>query len=140
MILGPGLVFVAYPQALAKMPGAQLWAVIFFAMLLCLGIDSQFATVEVTVTTIKDAYGHWVRKYLKRHEVLVLLVCFVSFLLGIPNITKVNSSECDNSLTIILSMMTYLLNVKNLYLGWDILLSADGLLHSCNFSDVYRLL
>jgi len=85
---GPGLVFVAYPQALAKMPGAQLWAVIFFAMLLCLGIDSQFATVEVTVTTIKDAYGHWVRKYLKRHEVLVLLVCFVSFLLGIPNITK----------------------------------------------------
>lgn len=85
---GPGLVFVAYPQALSKMPAAQVWAAIFFAMLLCLGIDSQFACVEVTITTIKDAYGHWVRKYLKRHEVLVLLVCFVSFILGLPNIMQ----------------------------------------------------
>ena len=81
--------FVAYPQALSKMPVPQLWAVIFFAMLLCLGIDSQFATVEVIVTTVKDAYGRWVRLYLKRHEVLVLIVCSVSFLFGLPNIMEV---------------------------------------------------
>lgn len=87
--LGPGLVFVAYPAALSKMPFPQVWSVIFFAMLLCLGIDSQFATVEVIITSIKDAYGRWIRLNLKRHEILVLLVCMVSFVCGIPNIMQV---------------------------------------------------
>lgn len=40
-IAGPGLIFVVYPQALAKMPLAQMWAVMFFFMLLCLGLNSQ---------------------------------------------------------------------------------------------------
>lgn len=39
--LGPGLIFVIYPQAMAKMPAGQLWAVLFFFMLLCLGLNSQ---------------------------------------------------------------------------------------------------
>ncbi|KAK0088299.1 hypothetical protein PV326_004892, partial [Microctonus aethiopoides] len=38
---GPGLVFVVYPQALAKMPAPQLWAVSFFFMLVCLSLNSQ---------------------------------------------------------------------------------------------------
>ena len=67
----------------------MLWAVIFFAMLLCLGIDSQFATVEVVVTTIKDDYGSWIRRHLKRNEILVLLVCLVSLICGLPNIMQV---------------------------------------------------
>ena len=83
------MVFVAYPAALSKMPFPQVWSAIFFSMLLCLGIDSQFATVEVIITSIKDAYGRWIRLHLKRHEVLVLLVCIVSFICGIPNIMQV---------------------------------------------------
>lgn len=39
--IGPGLVFVVYPQAFANMPVSQLWSVIFFFMLLCLGLDSE---------------------------------------------------------------------------------------------------
>lgn len=38
---GPGLIFVVYTQALAKMPAPQMWAVMFFFMLLCLGLNSQ---------------------------------------------------------------------------------------------------
>ena len=38
---GPGLVFVVFPQALSNLPLPQIWAVIFFAMLVMLGVDSQ---------------------------------------------------------------------------------------------------
>lgn len=38
---GPGLIFVVYPQTMAKMPTSQLWAVFFFFMLICLALNSQ---------------------------------------------------------------------------------------------------
>merc|ERR1712004_223306 len=37
---GPGLAFIAYPQALARMPLPHLWSVLFFIMLFFLGLDS----------------------------------------------------------------------------------------------------
>ncbi|CAG0880902.1 unnamed protein product [Darwinula stevensoni] len=89
---GPELVFIVYPQALLKMPFHSVWAVCFFFMLLCLGLDSQveinFASVEVVVTSITDAYGSLVRRYIKKHELLVLLICILSFLCGLPNVTQ----------------------------------------------------
>ncbi len=81
---GPGLVFVVFPHALSQMPFPQLWSVIFFLMLLFLGIDSQFATVEVIITSIKD--GCHGMEFKIRHEVLVLLVCLASFICGIPHV------------------------------------------------------
>ncbi|KAK6638401.1 hypothetical protein RUM44_008830 [Polyplax serrata] len=83
---GPGLVFVVYPEAMAKMPASQLWAILFFMMLFCLGLNSQFAIVEVVVTAIQDGFPNWIRRNFGGHEVLVLAVCFVSFVLGLPNV------------------------------------------------------
>ena len=33
---------------------SQLWSAVFFCLVLFLGVDSQFATVEVILTSIKD--------------------------------------------------------------------------------------
>uniref|UniRef100_A0A8C7S3H0 Transporter n=1 Tax=Oncorhynchus mykiss TaxID=8022 RepID=A0A8C7S3H0_ONCMY len=86
---GPGLVFVVYPQAFATMPVAPLWAILFFFMLLCLGLDSQFAMVEVMATSLMDGFGGPLMKFLRHKEMLVLAVCSTAFLLGIPHVMQV---------------------------------------------------
>ncbi|KAK9881778.1 hypothetical protein WA026_017296 [Henosepilachna vigintioctopunctata] len=85
---GPGLIFVVYPQAIAQMPAANLWAILFFFMLLCLALNSQFATVEVVVTSIHDGFPGWIKKHLMCHEILVLVVCVISLIFGLPYVTK----------------------------------------------------
>ena len=41
---GSTLVFIVYPEAIATMPWAPVWAVFFFLMLLTLGLDSSVGT------------------------------------------------------------------------------------------------
>ena len=50
--LGPGLVFVVYPEGLAQMPAAPVWSVLFFLMMTTLGFSSQ---VGVPLTVDQNA-------------------------------------------------------------------------------------
>jgi len=74
---GPGLAFVAFPQALSLMPFAAFFSVLFFLTLLSLGIDSAFSLVEAVNATFLDT-----SKKLATKKV-AFYVCFVSFVLGI---------------------------------------------------------
>ncbi|KAJ8975940.1 hypothetical protein NQ317_010875 [Molorchus minor] len=68
---GPGLIFVVYPQTMAIMAASQVWSVFFFFMLLCLGLNTQFAIVEVVVTSVQDEFPIWMKKKILSHEILV---------------------------------------------------------------------
>ena len=45
--LGPGLVFIIYPESFNTLPGSQVFAFAFFFMLILLGIDSQVNLCEI---------------------------------------------------------------------------------------------
>uniref|UniRef100_A0A8D3DPI6 Transporter n=1 Tax=Scophthalmus maximus TaxID=52904 RepID=A0A8D3DPI6_SCOMX len=83
---GPGLAFIAYPRAVAMMPLPQLWAVCFFLMIIMLGLDTQFVSLEALMTSVTDLYPHLIRRG-HRRELLLLLVCIVCFLMGLVMVT-----------------------------------------------------
>ena len=83
---GPGLVFLTYPDLVLNLPGSVLWAVIFFIMLLVLGVDSEFCNVEALVTGIVD---NWPETLMKHRRLFTVALCGFMFLLGIPMVTEV---------------------------------------------------
>ncbi|CAH8464921.1 unnamed protein product [Dicrocoelium dendriticum] len=83
---GPGLAFVSYPQAITLLPGAAIWSVLFFLMLLTVGADSQFATMESVVSGLTDQFP----KTLGRHRALfTFIVCLVEYVLSFILVTRV---------------------------------------------------
>uniref|UniRef100_A0A668AZ42 Transporter n=1 Tax=Myripristis murdjan TaxID=586833 RepID=A0A668AZ42_9TELE len=77
---GPGLAFIAYPQAAAMMPLPQLWAVCFFIMLILLAVDTLFAGLETITSTVIDMFPHQMRRPWRR-ELFLLFFCFSVFLI-----------------------------------------------------------
>jgi solute carrier family 6 amino acid/orphan transporter-like 15/16/17/18/20 len=62
---GTGLAFVVFTQAIIEFPGSQFWSVLFFLMLLMLGLGSQFGTLEGVSTSLCDLQ---LFKWMKRKE------------------------------------------------------------------------
>lgn len=77
---GLGLAFVVYPEAIAKMPVAPIWSILFFAMIVTLGIGTQIAIVTTVVSAIVDSSA----KLVARRLWVTLVFCIVGFLVGIP--------------------------------------------------------
>ncbi|KAL8840777.1 MAG: hypothetical protein Q9176_003623 [Flavoplaca citrina] len=71
--------FLTYPAAIAAMPGANFWAVLFFLTLMLLGISSTYPMLDVIVTAIMDRYGHKLQRPLVA-AVLVVVAFLISLM------------------------------------------------------------
>ncbi len=49
------MAFIVFTEALTLLPVSPIWALLFFIMLFLLGLDSQFAGLEVIVTVLFDS-------------------------------------------------------------------------------------
>ncbi|XP_030041558.1 sodium-dependent serotonin transporter [Microcaecilia unicolor] len=81
---GPSLLFITYAEAIANMPGSTFFAIIFFLMLITLGLDSTFAGLEGVITAVLDEFPHiWG----KRRELFVLGLIIVCYLGALTTLT-----------------------------------------------------
>ena len=81
---GPGLAFIAYPEAVSRMPGAPFWSFIFFTMLITLGLDSQFTMTETLTTALMDQWPQ-----LRAHKSKVVIATgFIGFFFGLSLCAK----------------------------------------------------
>uniref|UniRef100_A0A671TJ65 Transporter n=1 Tax=Sparus aurata TaxID=8175 RepID=A0A671TJ65_SPAAU len=84
---GPGLAFIAFPQAVTMMPLPQLWAACFFIMLFLLGLDTVFAGLETLTSSVIDMFPGQMRRPWRR-EIFLIFFCSFCFLIQISLTTQ----------------------------------------------------
>ncbi|KAM9526417.1 sodium-dependent serotonin transporter-like [Guaruba guarouba] len=81
---GPSLLFITYPEAMANMVGSTFFAIIFFLMMITLGLDSTFGGLEAVITAVMDEYPQVLAG---RRELFVLGLITVCFLGSLSTLT-----------------------------------------------------
>ncbi|XP_072316445.1 sodium-dependent neutral amino acid transporter B(0)AT3-like [Eucyclogobius newberryi] len=77
---GTGLAFIVFTEAVIRMPGSQVWSVLFFVMLFMLGLSSMFGNLQGVLTPLLDLHvvPAWIPK-----ELFTGFICLCSFCAGL---------------------------------------------------------
>ncbi|NIG60227.1 sodium- and chloride-dependent transporter XTRP3 isoform X4 [Pontoporia blainvillei] len=79
-VQGTGLAFIVYTEAIKNMEVSQLWSVLYFFMLLMLGVGSMLGNTAAILTPLTDSKV--ISSYLPK-EAISGLVCLVSCAIGL---------------------------------------------------------
>lgn len=69
------------------MSGSTFWSIIFFLMLITLGLDSTFGGLEAMITALCDEFPNFIGK---RREVFVLVLLAFIYVCALPTMTYVS--------------------------------------------------
>ena len=72
----------------SQMPGQQVWSVLFFLMVITVGLDSMFGMVETIATAVNDALGLHGKTHSRYRMLVTFCVCLVGFLCGLSMVTQ----------------------------------------------------
>ncbi|CAF0763036.1 unnamed protein product [Adineta ricciae] len=104
---GPGLAFITYPEALSKMPAGPFFSIIFFLMLLALGLGSQFASTDVPITALMEFFP----SYANKRYLLVIIFCTVFYLVSLP-------FACPGGIYLFEVFQEYTANISLVFIGF----------------------
>lgn len=82
---GSGLAFVAISEAVSNMDVSPLWSMLFFFMLILLGLDSEFGTLEGAVTPIigdLKMFPNMRKEVFSGILSIILFICGIGFCSG----------------------------------------------------------
>lgn len=113
-VKGTDLAFIVFTEATTKMPGSPIWSVLFFVMLLCLGLSTMFGNIEGVVVPLKDLnvlpkqwpQGNWI--------LLDPYLCPCCFCITQPHVSFV----CFSRITCLVTFIITLLFAQNSGLYW----------------------
>uniref|UniRef100_A0A4W4H8P8 Transporter n=1 Tax=Electrophorus electricus TaxID=8005 RepID=A0A4W4H8P8_ELEEL len=107
-VQGTGLAFIAFTEAMTHFPASPFWSVMFFLMLVNLGLGSMFGTIEGIITPLVDTFK-------LRKEILTLGCCLISLGFGLIFVQRSGnyfvSMFDDYSATLPLLIVVFLENV-----------------------------
>lgn len=115
--------FVTYPEAIASMPGANFWAVLFFITLMLLGISSAFAMLESVVTMVCDSsWGTRIPRW-----IVCTVVVIISFLFSLLYCTQFGFYLLDaidkwiNNLSLVFVVFSEMVSATMIYRMNDVI-------------------
>ncbi|KAK2091007.1 hypothetical protein P7K49_030291 [Saguinus oedipus] len=91
-VQGTGLAFIVYTEAIKNMEVSQLWSVLYFFMLLMLGIGSMLGNTAAILTPLTDS--KIISSYLPK-EAISGLVCLISCAIGMVFTTEAGNYWFD---------------------------------------------
>ncbi|XP_077432557.1 sodium- and chloride-dependent transporter XTRP3A isoform X2 [Vanacampus margaritifer] len=114
---GVGLAFIVYSEAIQNMPLPQLWSVLYFFMLLLLGLGSMLGNLTAITTPLRDF------KILSNvsNEVLNGTLCLILLLLGLAFTTPSGNywftmfNEYGASFSLLFVVLVEILTVSYIY-------------------------
>uniref|UniRef100_A0A8C8RG92 Transporter n=1 Tax=Pelusios castaneus TaxID=367368 RepID=A0A8C8RG92_9SAUR len=77
---GTGLAFITFTEAMTLLPASPFWSVLFFLMLLNLGLSTMLGNMQGILTPLLDHYP----QLQHRRTLFTVLCCIGGFLLGLP--------------------------------------------------------
>lgn len=80
---GTGLAFVVFTEAIIQFPFPQVWSILFFLMLLMLGLGSMFGTLEGVITSLNDAHMINIKK-----PIMTGILCLSACIVGLVFTTR----------------------------------------------------
>jgi len=79
---GQGLVYVIIPFAITTIKGSQFWAIIFFLMMIGIGVDTMMTNVETMLTSIFDFLPKLKKNRINR-VIVITFICLALFSMGL---------------------------------------------------------
>nr|XP_034318381.1 sodium- and chloride-dependent glycine transporter 1 isoform X1 [Crassostrea gigas] len=112
---GAGLAFIVYPDVVTRLPISPLWSILFFVMMITLGMGSEFALLETMMTAVQDTFPQLRAK----KTYVVAVVCLIGFLGGL-------SVTCNGGMYILQLMDNYvsswsvflMAGLESVTIGW----------------------